>query len=655
MSTSQAREAAVRAYLSALAELESALTVLGLGERVLSDGLAPFADLAEHLATEASAAPSIPSADGLWRPRDPETLQGITDVYEVPGRFAFQGDDDANLRALAGRVTAARAELTRQLTRLEQLAAAPARVSAAAESMERTELESSRAQEAELLRQFEPEAAQLRDLCKRLLEAVRATRRPDLARLDSADALYQEYVARVGGLYGKALPVLRDAIAALSKVARCEVPPSWPDALPFAAHLPDDLITSPVPESVAVQQLRQALESQAQQEAALLRAQDELGVQLRRVDGEVAAMVQREVELLSEMETARLVLRWCTRHDAVDLARSALSAIQSEGQAHTQALAAVQAEGERVLSQIAAVQADATEWAQAVQAKEAALTKHRGEEPALFGKDDWRKKLLELEDEVKDLRGELQQRQQRIVEMNAEVSRLRGRASAEQATITTLTQQLEEGRRREAQSLKELLDVEKELGTSVPARRLQTTQAEELLAAAVAARNELRARVERMTTESRRVKEDADRAAVQLKQLAAERARTESGLAVALRQSGTAHEEALRSLAVRRQAAFESHAGQVLAGLEESLAQVDRNFIEPARRAMLVRAGVMSDAPVTLRARGAELEAALPELRGRWASVVDPVVESLAAVEGGFLATIGGRLRPAWREGSAQP
>ena len=266
------------------------------------------------------------------------------------------------------------------------------------------------------------------------------------------------------------------------------------------------------------------------------------------------------------------------------------------------------------------------------------------------GPDDWRKKLLELEDEVGDLRAELQQRQQRIVEGNAEVARLRGRESAEQAAIAALTQQLEEGRRREALGLKELLDVEKELGAAVPARRQPTAHAEELLAAAVAARNELRARVERMTTESRRVKEDADRAAVQLKQLAAERARTESGLAVALRQSGAAHEEALRSLAVRRQAAFESHAGQVLAGLEESLAQVDRNFIEPARRAMLVRAGVMTDAPVTLRARGAELEAALPALRSRWAAAVDPAVESLAAVEGGFLVTVGARVRAAWRE-----
>ena len=217
MSNSSPREAAVRAYLSALAEFESALQVLALGEQCLRDGLAPFADLAAQLDPAAPAAPSIPTSEGLWRPRDPVALQGITDVYEVPGRFTFQGDDDANLRALAGRVTAARAELTRQLTRLEQLAGAPARISAVAEAMERTELENSRAQEAELLRQFEPEAAQLRDLCKRLLEAVRATRRPDLSRLDTADALYQEYVARVGGLYGKALPVLRDAIAALSE------------------------------------------------------------------------------------------------------------------------------------------------------------------------------------------------------------------------------------------------------------------------------------------------------------------------------------------------------------------------------------------------------------------------------------------------------
>ena len=653
MSTSSPREAAVRAYLSALAEFESAVQVLGRGELTLRDGLAPFADLTAHLDPAAVAPATHPTAAGLWRPRDPDALLGITDIYEVSGRFAFQGDDDANLRALADRVSAARVDLTQQLSRLEGLAAAPARICAAADAMERAELESSRAEEAELLRQFEPEATQLRDLCKRLLEAVRATRRPDLARLDSADALYLEYVARVGGLYGKALPVLREAIAALSKVARCEVPPSWPDALPFAAHLSEDLITSPVPETPAVLQLRQALESLGPQEGALRRAQDELGVQVRRIEGEVAAMEKRDEDLLREVEVARQVLRWSTRFDAVDVAQAALAAIQAEGQARTQELAALQSKGQQTLAEIATTKIDGTEWAQAIQAKEAVVAKHRGEEPALFGKDEWRRRLAELEGEANDLRNELHQRQQRIVDANAEVVRLRAREATEQATIAALSQQLEEGRRREAQALKELHEVEKGLGANQPPRRLPTAYAEELLAAAATSRNELRARLERMTAELRRVGEDADRATVQLKQLATERARMESGLAVALRLSSAAQEEALRALAVRRQAAFESHAAQVLAGLEESLAQVDRNFIEPARRAMLVRAGMLSDAPQTLRARGGALENALPALRARWATAVELVVASLERVEGGFLQTIGTRARAAWREVSA--
>ena len=96
MSTSSSREACVRAYLSALTEFESALAVLDLGDRCLRDGLAPFADLATHLTTESSATAAAPSAERLWRPRDPAALQGITDVYEVPGRFAFQGDTIAH-------------------------------------------------------------------------------------------------------------------------------------------------------------------------------------------------------------------------------------------------------------------------------------------------------------------------------------------------------------------------------------------------------------------------------------------------------------------------------------------------------------------------------------------------------------------------------
>ena len=626
------------------------MQVLGRGEITLRDGLASFADLTAHL--EPSPA-THSSAAQLWRPRDAESLLGITDLYEVSGRFSFQGDDDANLRAFADCVIAARADLTRQRSHLEGLVAAPVRICAVADAMESAELESSRAEEAELLRQFEPEAGQLRDLCKRLLEAVRATRRPDLARLDSADALYVEYVGRVGGLYGKALPVLREAIAALSKVARCEVPPSWPDALPFAAHLSDDLLTSPLPETPAVLQLRQALESFGPQEGALRRAQDELGVQARRIEGEAAATKNRDEDLLREVEIARQVLRWSTRIDAVEAAQAALAAIQVQGQARTQELLALQARGQQTQAEIAATKIDGTEWAQAIQAKEGVVAKHRGEEPSLFGKDEWRRRLAELEAEANELRDELKQRQQRIVEANFDVGRLRAREATEHATIAALSQQLEEARRREAQAIKEVQEMEKGLGANLPPRRLPTAYAEELLANTATSRNEIHARLERTTAELRRVAEDADRAEVQLKQLATERTRMESGLAVALRLSSAAQEEVLRALAVRRQAAFESHAAQVMAVLEESLVQVDRNFIEPARRAMLVRAGMLSDAPQSLRARGGALEVALPALQERWAAVVEPVWGALERVEGGFLRSIGAWARAAWREASA--
>jgi hypothetical protein len=46
-------------------------------------------------------------------------------------------------------------------------------------------------------------------------------------------------------------------------------------------------------------------------------------------------------------------------------------------------------------------------------------------------------------------------------------------------------------------------------------------------------------------------------------------------------------EEALRQLAVQRRSAVERHVGEVLSGLERSLASVDAVFIDPAREALL--------------------------------------------------------------------
>jgi hypothetical protein len=146
----------------------------------------------------------------------------------------------------------------------------------------------------------------------------------------------------------------------------------------------------------------------------------------------------------------------------------------------------------------------------------------------------------------------------------------------------------------------------------------------------------------------RRIREDVDRANVQLRQVQGDRERQQQGLAAAQRQSTAAVDDALRTLASRRQAAFDSHAQQVLSGLEDSLAQVDRVFIDPARRALLVRAGVMTGAPGHLRDRADAFGKALGEATVRAEATFAAELAVVEHVEQDFLARAPGMFRHLW-------
>jgi hypothetical protein len=604
MSTPDTFHTPVRLYLAALDDLERVIASLANAHTVRTETLRPV----EGVLKEVPGAPMLPpqgvfSTQTLWRPRDPLALSGLTDLYEVVGRFSFQGDDDTNLKNLATLVTSLRSELERQRASWKDLARVSSMASEYAGSLEERDLATSRAQQTEALKQFEPVALQLKDIAQKLLGAIRAEKRPDLSKLDSSDTNYQDYVNRVRVLYNKALPFLRAQLVELCRLAECDVPPSWPDVLPFAATLPPEFVTAPSPDTPALVQARQSSEQWAAQEAHLQRAQDELGVQLRRADGELTALAQREAEALKEIAIGKILVRQATQLDTLDALRAHLTAIQSDGTSRTQSITSYNAEIVRIHTTIQTLQKDATEGAQAIEAREEAIKAHRKDEPALFGKDDWRKKLEDLENSLSEMRTDLLKQQHSIVASQSEVSRLQSRVATEQQAIAALARTLDETRARETSTQQELTRIDQELGAQRPARRLTVAQAEETLVAIQAARNEARSRVERTGAEMRRIREDLDRAAVQIKQLSAERERHQSTLQTAHKQSTTLHDEALRTLASRRQAAFESHAQQVLSGLEDSLAQVERVFVEPARRAVLVRAGVMSGAPEHIRER----------------------------------------------------
>jgi len=651
MATLDTLEPYVRFYQNTVASLDGVARALSASDQATRASLPP-ADDPLFSAGEVSlppAPPRFPTTDGLWRPRDAIHLQGLTDLYTVVGRFSYQGDlHDDNLTALRHCVDALDAEIARQRADLQSLAALPERIHAAAARYEAQELTSSRAQQEVLLAKFEPEAARLRETAAQLADALAAVKKPDLSRLDTAPDLYRAFVTEVSDQYTRALPVLRERLASLSKVAECEVPPSWPDTLPFAPALPDELVAAPPTEDNALVAAREAAHQHAAHETALARAQDELGVQLRRVEGEITSLTQREAEQIKEIGSARLVVRWAAQHDALEALRAQIAAVVNDGQARTQSVAHLTAEAQRIHAAIGARQNDATELAQSLPVQEAALQKLREEEPALFGKDEWRKRVRDAEGVLEDNQAELGRRQQEIAALQGEIARIHARQGADQGHIASLARALEEHRAQEAQCLRDLAEIEQSLGTARPPRRVSTADAEAALAALQNARVEARARLDRLAAEARRVREDSDRAAVQLRQLVGDRERLQGQLTQTQRQAATAREEALRALGQRRQQGFEQHVNRVLGDLTESLRQVDRIFADPARRALLVRAGVMSDGPVKLRAQADALAEKIAVVKQTREAELSLHAEALGRVRQEFLARVVEASHAAW-------
>lgn len=638
--------ALVREYLTA----RDALAALDLRVSDIADhdrrALAPWSEVLRALGRSYPDAAPKGLATPLWAPRDRAGLSALDDLYAVVGRLSFEGEDRANLDAFSAALDALDARAGAWRTHLDAMSEVPAEATARAAEMESAEQATGRAQRDELLGRFEPEAASLREISAKMLDAVRAAQRPDLRDPEKAEALYSDYVHKVSGLYARALPYLRAALHELSTVAGVETPPNWPDALPFEPSLPADLAETPSKETPALLSARQSVEALAAQEEALARALDELGVQARRVESDLAARREREKELEREAISAQQIARWAAKLDELDLARQRLAEVNAEGARRTQLIAQLAAEAQRVSAEIAAQQQAATERAQTVAAKEAALEAHRSDEP-FFGKDDWRRRGDAMDGELDTLRGELAARQQSLAALTAELARLRAREPVEQAQLATLGRQLDQVRGEEAAAQRDVSAVETALGAGRPPRRVSVAQAEELLQAVSAARAEARAQSERLSGEGRRVQADVDRATVQRRQCATERERAAQTLQAAYRAANAQHDEQLRTLAARRQQAFERHADAVLDGLEESLTQVDRVFIEPARKVLLQRAGMLSEGPASLRELAARLERELPELQRASRAAMDGAHAELARLRA-WLEAAPARCRGAW-------
>src|SRR4029079_19391741 len=118
-------------YLTVKTQLGAAWDNLDRTHSAVHETLAPFAaPLAPVQQSALSAALGKAPAfqerlAELWMPQDVAKLSELNDVYEVVGRFSFQGEENKNLARMQALVSGARNEIVTQRLRVADLLRLP--------------------------------------------------------------------------------------------------------------------------------------------------------------------------------------------------------------------------------------------------------------------------------------------------------------------------------------------------------------------------------------------------------------------------------------------------------------------------------------------------------------------------------------------------
>ncbi|MBI5533908.1 MAG: hypothetical protein HY898_14395 [Deltaproteobacteria bacterium] len=583
----------VRFYLTVVAQLQAAWdTMIRTHETVRSE-VAPFvAPLApvQNAALMASQtlAPQRPSALGaLWNPQDVVELSGLTDVYEVVGRFTFQGQDGENLARVQTVVSAARNEAQAQRARLADLARLPALARTCADRLAAEEMRTAAQRRAEKLAAFAPLVQTLGLRAKQTLDAVRGVPLPDLATVEAAPADYQKYVTKVDQVYQTCLPFLRKALADMYTFAGLEVPQSWPDTLPLIAELPAELATVPPADSPDLKKARSGVESLMEEETQLIRARDEIAVNYARLEGEIAAEIQREAEARTEIDVGAMVMNYAIALEQYEQAAQALASLEQQKAQRTYTVGEITGRQQQTQAAITALEQELAERTKEIGVVGQKLAVERDNEPALFGKDDWRNRVAGFEGEVEAHRNLYAQRQGILNQLKIDLSSLSVQVQTEQAQIALIDRWVADTKAKQKMLQDSARDIENRLGHARPPSTPTVVEAQQAVAALQTHRSEILERIDRYKTDIRRQKEDNARVIARLKQIELERQRVAQMAQSAQVAATQGREVALRQLAARRRAEVEKHVSEVLGGLERSLASIDSVFVEPAREAML--------------------------------------------------------------------
>lgn len=583
----------VRFYLTVVRQLRSACEQVERAHKAAGEAVMPFteplAPVRSAALAAAAGAPHLfgPSLDDLWKPEDAEGLSGLTDIYEVVGRFSFQGEENRNLARVQKIVAGARNEIAGQRAMLAALAKLPEAAREAAGRIGAEETARAEALRVEKSAAFGPLAEAVRARARQTLEAVKAVPIPDLSNAETAADEYRKYVVKLDQVYQTCLPFLRKAIAALFSFVGAEPQATWPDVLPLVREMPPELVTVPPVDSAELSQAKKSLLALDEEEIHLGRARDEIATALTRLEGEVAAHLSKDAELEAEIATATAVIDYVTAIEQAEAARQAIAALEQQKAERVRTAGDVWQKHQQTDAAIKVLEEELRNRAQEMAQLDERLQTERKDEPVLFGKDEWRSRVAGLEGQLEGLRTAYNQRLGVLNQFKIDLSAISVQVQTEQAQGGLVDRQLADTHAKRDLLERASREMGAKLGAARPARTVALGDAQQAFAALQQAKLEALGRVERLRGEMRRQKEENVRVLTRLKQLGVERQQFQGMLQNAQVAVTQGREEALRQLALQRRSAVERHVGEVLSGLERSLASVDAVFIDPAREELL--------------------------------------------------------------------
>jgi hypothetical protein len=613
----------VRFYLTVVTELGVAWENLARTHTTAKEALDPFASALELLsapALTAALAPAPAPAPGeafaeLFQPVDAAGLTGLTDIYEVVGRFSFQGEANKNLGQVQALVSGARNEIAAQRGRLADLLRLPEQARAAAARLGAEEEARASAESESKTAVFEPLAQQVSVRAEQTIAAMRAVPFPDLASAEAASDEYKRFIGKLEQVYQTCLPFLRKAIGNLYGFIACEPGASWPDALPLVREMPAELCTVPPADSSELGQARQSLKELAAESIQLGRARDEIATSMARLEGEIGAAQVKDKEFELEIGTAGQVVELVATMEQAEAARKALPVLEQLKAERVRAAGEVWQRHRKLEASIKMIEADLAARTEELEKLSEQLAAHKGDEPVLFGKDAWRARGADLEAQIEQRKALSATLVGSLNQLKIELSAISVQVQTEETQRGLVDRQVEGMQARLAALDKVIREMGAALGLARPARPVALAEAQEALGMLQQGRLSIGQLLSRQRDEVRAKKDEGLRILARLKQIGVERQHMQAMVESAEVAATQGREEALRQLAGQRRAAVELHVSEVLGNLEKSLAQVSLTFIEPAREALR-----KSVAP------RADISAAVLES----ATAVAPVVEKLS-------------------------